>query len=375
MIREECGMIIQEYIRKIYNAVQAEEDYDKYIYVFREYISYLESVLKEEPTNIKAVCQLAIAYYEDRRDCDDVISLLEETVTKFENVMSSVELCEILNDLAYFYFEEHDNSQKAVTLLERAVFLNTPYIQTYYALANLYLAENTEASARMFNKLLELKPNNKEYRYQLGYCFLKNGKFEKALSIFKPIAVNWNDANELPEKAYFCCALAFLSMGQKTEAEKIADDLYNKWQDGRAENIDAFKLIDLFYCLEDYPRVIDLFKLSEHGLHFSKNELPIIFYSMHRLGKDKECEKVFEAKKREFDELIDTYQKDDIYTPDEKKEIITFFEKELELLKNDFHSVIELNIKPDIIDIFNGLEVPIYCFLIDCPRHYDYFSS
>jgi isopropylmalate/homocitrate/citramalate synthase len=71
-------MTIQEYIRKIHDVIQTEEEYEQYSYIFKEYIDYLESLLKKEPDNIKAVCQLAIAYYEDCRENEDIISLLED---------------------------------------------------------------------------------------------------------------------------------------------------------------------------------------------------------------------------------------------------------------------------------------------------------
>ena len=50
---------IINYIKTIKILINSESDYETYRYVFKEYIDFLEKRLRHNPSDIKAVCQLA----------------------------------------------------------------------------------------------------------------------------------------------------------------------------------------------------------------------------------------------------------------------------------------------------------------------------
>ncbi|MFZ3131027.1 MAG: hypothetical protein WA125_08000 [Desulfosporosinus sp.] len=374
-------MTILEYISKIRNTLQTEKEYDKYCYIFKDYIQYLEVLLKKERANIKAVCQLAIAYYEDRRENEVIISLMEDALAKYEDTMSKAELCEILNNLAYIYEKELQEPEKAVKLLKRAISLDTPFINSSYALGALCLDTDIDQAEQMFIKVLKSDPQNEEYRYHLGYCQMKKNSCEQALANFEPISESWKDSNELSEKAYYCCALIMLSLGKKSEAERIANDLYLKYKLNTNSSIDVFELIDLHYILEHYEKVVGLFEDkhydsngNEYGINFDKDGVQVIFYSLHVLGYDEKCKTVLESKLEDITEIIENYRSDDALTQEEKNESISFLENDIAAIKESYKSVICLSTKPEISDIYQNLRLETHCYLIDCPRHYNFIK-
>lgn len=374
-------MTILEYISKIRNTLQAEKEYDKYCYISKDYIQYLEALLKKERANIKAVCQLAIAYYEDRRESKVIVFLMEDALAKYEDTMSKAELCEILNNLAYIYEKELQEPEKAVKLLKRAISLDTPFINSSYALGALCLDTDIDQAEQMFIKVLKSDPQNEEYRYHLGYCQMKKKSFEQALAIFEPISESWKDLNELSEKAYYCGALIMLSLGKKSEAERIANDLYLKYKLNTNSSIDVFELIDLYYILEHYEKVVGLFEDkhydsngNEYGISFDKDGIQVIFYSLHVLGYDEKCKTVLESKLEDITEIIENYRSDDALTQEEKNESISFFENDIAAIKESYTSVVCLNKKPEIPDIYRNLRLETHCYLIDCPWHYNFIK-
>jgi tetratricopeptide (TPR) repeat protein len=291
-------------------------------------------------------------------------------------------LCEILTDLAYIYDAECEEPDKAISLLEQTMRLGTPFINTYYALGTLYLDVDIDKAEQMFLKASESDPQNIEYSYHLGYCLLNTNKFEQALSLFEPVAKNRTDSNELAEQASYCCALALVLLGKKSGARKITDDLHLKYRSGKTIIIDVPELINLYYCLEEYQIINGLLedesldpKGNKYALYFSKEEIQIIIYSLHIQGYDEKCKAIFESKIEELKEIIENYQTDDTYTPDEINEIITLCEKEMAEIKESYVSITTQNKKPDASNIYQGLRAERRCYLIDCPRHYMRFKT
>ncbi|MPN12739.1 hypothetical protein SDC9_160059 [bioreactor metagenome] len=211
----------------------------------------------------------------------------------------------------------------------------------------------------------------------MGYCLLKKKDINQALNLFKQLAGDLDDLNELIEKIHFCYAFALLSLGKKREASIIADDLYMKYRFGNTKVIGVFELMDLYYSLEEYQKVNKMFEDkyrdsngNEYSLSFFGEEIQVILYTLHTLGFNEKCKVVFESKIQEIKDTIENYETDDIYS----KEIIAYFENEMLELKNGYYSIIDFDKRPEISDITKNLKVEPYCYLIDCPRHINNFK-
>lgn len=361
-------MDICEYIQKIKNIIKTERDYDSYRYIFNEYIEFLETWLKHNPSDIKAICQLAIMYFEDRRDTDICVQLMEDALTQFGLYSSKESLCELLNNLAFFYDVECGDKQKAVKTLKRAIELKSNYPNSYYALAYL-LAESDSSFAFSIMDGISQKENLPiNYRYLFSYIMMRNALYEDGLKGFEDLSRC--DDVELSEKSLYCCAIIKSISGKVKESSEIADRLYKGYKEGKNEEISTFELIYLYFKLQNYEKVVGLFSTEKtENIHIDVDIIKLYFYSLKVLGLGAECERVYLAKVNEIKNELDETKSDEDYSDSEKLDYINSYEKDIEILTQNYINIVLKNNIVEVDDILYYCKTRKVCYLIDCPRH------
>lgn len=348
--------------------IMAERDYDKYCYIFKEYIEFLEALLRHNPSDIKAICQLAIMYYEDRRDIDISLQLMEDALTKYEKFMPKKSLWELLNNLAYFYDVEYGNYLKAEHALKQAIDLKSNYQSSYYALAYLTAESDPTFAVGIMNSIPHKENLPIHYRFLYGYILMRNALYEDALRYFKDLT-QCNDI-EIVEKSLYNCAIIYNVIGRKNESSIIADSLYKGYREGKNEEVLTFELIYLFFILQNFERVVGLFSTEKtENIHLDVQIIKLYFYALKALGLGAECEKVYLSKVDEIKNQIVETKSDKDNSDSEKLDYIKIYENDLEILLQNYLDATLRNIVVNVEDIFNYCKGRKVCYLIDCPRH------
>ncbi len=361
-------MEIYNYIKKIKLIIQEKQVYDSYRYIFKEYIQFLEGILMHDPSNIKAVCQLAIAYYEDRQDTDICIALMENALDIYEASMSKDNLYELLNNLAYFHDIEYGDTQKAENFLKRAIQLNSCYQSSYYALAYISVDSNPSIALNILNGIPQKENQSLNLQYLFGYVLLRNDLFDDVLSKLKSL-MYCND-KEIVEKTKYCCALVYSITNRSKEALLIADELYDGYKDGTNEEILTFEMIYLYFQLKNYGKVIGLFGSEKReNIFVDVHIIKIYLYALKMQGFISECEKIYFDKLNELKKDIEEINSDEDFTKSEKIDYIKSSENDIEILKRNYNDIVLNNKSVEIEDIFYYCKPRKTCYLIDCPRH------
>jgi tetratricopeptide (TPR) repeat protein len=360
---------IYDYIKKTEMVIRAERDYDSYRYIFKEYIDFLETKLRQDPSDIKAICQLAIMYYEDRRDLDVCLELMEDALKNYELSISKESLWELLNNLAYFYDAEYGDDKKTELALKRAIDLNSEYPNSYYALAYLTAEADPSFALDVIRRIPLKKDSPTQYRFLYGYILMRNSLFEDALKCFEDLS-KCSDI-ETVEKSIYNCAIIYSIIGKVNNASMIAETLYRSYKEGKNEEISTFELIHLFYILKDYEKVVGLFDSEKtENIYVDVQTIKLYFYALMSLGLKAECEKVYQNKISEIKEEIDEIKVDSDMSDNEKMEFVIAYQKDLTTLSQYYFDIVFNNIAVNVDDYFYYSKNSKVCYLIDCPRHY-----
>lgn len=361
-------MEIYDYINKIKETIKIKKEYNLYSHIFKEYILFLEELLKKEPSNIKAVCQLAIAYYENRCDTDICLKLMEETLQKFDLSMSLDSKTELLNNLACFYDIEYGNTLKAKQILEYAVQLNTKYQKSYYGLAYLTADSNPEYALDVINKIPQKDNIPVEYQSLFAYILMINGKYNDALCYLNKLLLSSN--KETIEKSLYNSAIIFYKTNETEKAIRIADKLYKDYKKRKNEEILTFELIHLYFILQNYEKVIGLFCSEKtENIFIDVNIIKLYFYALKKIKSDVDCEKIYRDKMNEITNDIEEIKNDVDCSENEKSEYINSYENDKRILTQNYSDIVINNQKPEVDNIFYYSSPKRICYFIDCPRH------
>lgn len=340
---------------------------NEYGYIFKEYIMYLESILKNDPSNMKAVCQLAIMYLEDLRDLDTCVHLMEDALEKYESCMSKESLCELLNNLAYFYDYYYNDYLRAERTLKRAIELNSNYQNSHYALAYLTAESDPSFAIDIISRISQQENLPVHYKYLFAYILMRNALYEDALRYFEDL-MRCDDI-ELSEKSLYSCAIIYYIIGKEKESSIITDRLYKECKEEKFKEISSYELIFLFYIQQKFERVVELFSIEAENTIFEVHIIKLYLFALKNLGLGAECERVFLNKVDEIKYQIEEIKSDEDCTDSEKLEYIKYNEQNLKILKQNYFDITMKNIIVKVDDIFHYCKAEQVCYLIDCPRH------
>lgn len=362
-------MEIIEFIQKINILTNSKREYDTYSYIFKEYIDFLETRLKLNASDTKAVCQLAIMYYEDRRDVAVCLGLMEDALKKYELCISKESICELLNNIAYFYDVECGDDIKAELALKRAIELNSDYPSSYYALAYLK-AESNPSFALDIIKHISFKGNLPiQYKFLHGYILMRNYLFEDALKYFEDLSQH-NDV-EIVEKSLYNCAIIYSINGEASKSSIIAEKLFRGYKEGENVAVSTFELIHLFFILQNYEKVVGLFGAEKiENIYVDVQIIKLLFYALNNLGLKAECEKTFQNKTNEIMNEINEIEIDSDISDIEKLDYIKDYQNDLKVLSQHYLDIVLNNVVVKVDDNFYYSKSNQQCYLIDCPRHF-----
>lgn len=356
-------MTIETQINKIRISIAEGKDYDEYKHLFLEYIGFLEETLKKNHRNIKAVCQLAIAYMEARQPAEKSVEIMENALNSYKEELNKDELTELMTNLAFFYAEEMCDIEKAKYLLKEVISQNTNLPNPYNALGMIYLEEGNVIDAlRVFQKSSILSEDIK-YRNNYAVALYIDGQLEKAIDVFNQISKAWRE-NEIALKAYYSYGMAESLKGESSIGIKVADDLCSLLD--RDDYIYANQIADLYFICKDYGRCIAMYDYEK--LHPSVDWLKLYFYSLHAMDLKEKLQDTFnEIITQKENDIVEAQNDNDEDWPMEDRRL---YVEDLKKDKEDFTSLYNLTMSNDYIPSFEFKPNLIYgCYLIDCIRH------
>lgn len=352
-------MQIKDYIKYIQEEIDKGKDYDEYVHLFKKYQKYLKDLLKQEPQNTIAICQLASVYFELRKSNEYVINILEKYLKNYSNHISDTQKARLYINLAFFY---QDNAQEdiAIDYLNRAINIKTDIPNPYNALGIiLYYNGQIKQAISMFEKAYNI---SKDLKYQHNYAtsLLRDNQISKAKDIIqKALQI-------FPKEKYLLYNLAICHIHNKNikSAIDIADQLA---QD--LENLEL-DIADIYYICNQYEKHNKIYEIEPY--YPTSSWLAPYFYSLKQQGKHQELEQklkeVIDQKTKDIKEEKNEQISQD-YTQEDKEEYIQILQKEKSEIIEQYNKITKQNYKPKVEPYYYLI---IDCYLIDCPRHQNY---
>jgi tetratricopeptide (TPR) repeat protein len=324
----------------------------------------LQTRLKDDRENINIVNDLAIVSME--------VNEYEEALKYFKHAAHINPSVQSLNNLAYFYYKEGEpvedggwryREDKAIELLEKALELEPNSHFPYALLGEIYTANKDYNRAKvLLNKSISIKPTLANLN-NMGVCCFYTSSLEEAFRYFNLASLKRSSVAVSPFPL-ISSGICVARLGRISEAINIAQELI-----GFCKETDLFfeedDVADLYYEIEDYKRVSELYEVSKLG--YSTLWIPSFLYSLERIGNSIRMNEVFgdvirSAQKDIEDTLID---EDEDWSQTEKQEYIdgvkadiSFYEKSLQNILNGQRPSLEY--QPSIEST---------CYLFGCIRH------
>lgn len=351
-------MTIKEYIRYIQQA-----DTNDYSQIFLEYKAFLKKYIKDNPTDVEAVCQLAITNFELRASASEIIQKLEKFKKRYSAKISAADKGRLYSNLAYYY-EEEDNMPKCMECLKKAIGLLPDAPNAYDALGQkmVKFGNNIEAEAlSLFEKASTLSQEIK-YQYNFAVSLFKNGNTERAKDIFEKLL-----AESENEKLLYAYGVCLYYLGEKEQALAIANELASEELDN--DYIDESMIADLYFLCGEYEMHNKMYDSCPFTYYYTADWLAPYFYSLKKMAKMDELKHIYEKVIKEKEEDITSEKKAEItegYSEQDRAAYIKKLEKERDDIKISYYKSLNSDEKPDIKIELNFIDG---CYLLDCPRH------
>lgn len=271
---------------------------------------------------------------------------------------------ESLNNLAYYYLYEHDDSEIAVELLEKAVKMNPksefPYALLGEAYTDLKIYDKSEENLKMaanFNPSFAILNN-------LGFTVYKQGRIEEAIIFFERAL---KDKENVETLLSYGISLAYV--GRINEAEKVAEKLIYKLENFLKtekliySDIWYLDIAAIYYETKNYKMACELFN---EALKCGVGDYLSMFqYSLLQCGRSREAENLCQEFRLSKEKVIEDIRDSDFYS---KKDEACFIEQN----NDEIEQFLRLYVK-----IKNGYRPPLEftprylrnCYLFGCIRH------
>lgn len=361
-------MIVSNYRTKLMDNMAQVKDHESQGPFIDAYMIFLKDVIEDDPQNVQAICQLAIARLERNQDTDESIAIMEEALGRLRGSMSEGDLCVIVNNLAYFYDEEKDDSDRARALLTEIIPLGSCHEKTYYALAYLLVKTSPGKALEVINKINFKRVQPDYMRHIWAYILVKNKSYEKALSILEDLSIT-SKTSDMRDTAFYMSAIVNHVLNRNIKALTIADKLYNKYIGGEDTEISTFELVHLYFLLEKYDKVVDIYERDWGMIYLNAEDMEMLLYALSKLGYLKRAKTVLGDKISEIEEDSSSIQNDDDFTQEEKVAYIQENNAFIEALHQSFEAIMSKTLKVKVKDVFYGCHGVKSCYLIGCLRH------
>lgn len=262
--------------------------------------------------------------------------------------------------------------------LEEAFKIPSRYPNAYNALGLTYTNEGkTKEALELFEKAMELD-DHIDYQYNYAASLYYNGQTEEALKIFSRISKTWRD-DETAEKAYYACGVIRSLAGDFESGIKVADEMRLSIASLQLlmvidlPDIYGADLSDIYYVCGQYQRCVEMF---EQDNMYPMAELYSRYVFAYNAINEKEqvlalCDKIIKEKDEALEEAIQDEIDEEWTQEDREFQIHTFKEEKKDLLVL-FDRVMNKGYKPEI----KFKPVLVYgCYLIGCPRHWNFHTE
>ncbi|MFW6253801.1 MAG: tetratricopeptide repeat protein [Chitinivibrionales bacterium] len=148
-----------------------------------------------------------------------------------------------VNDIYFLLadaYQGSNNSEKAISSLEKAIELDGNNIEAYARLADLYEKNNMESKAKQtYEKMMSLSPNDPKVYLILGQYNLKAKKYAEALELL--VKSNALEKNPVTLESIAICASELQQWGKARDASESAIAMDPKRKDARIILYTVFK--------------------------------------------------------------------------------------------------------------------------------------
>lgn len=281
----------------------------------------------------------------------------EEAMELFQQAVHESRGVQSLNNLAWMYFYEEENDDKALELIKEVVKLNPASYFPYSISGEIYMKQKRWAEAKeALQKSLSIQPSNEAY-YNVAVAHYNLGELEKASGFFLRVA---GDSDYIMYNYVKC----LIDLGRTTEAKAKLDTFSRKADDFVGE----INVADLYVELNCYKEAIECFEKGYKEDWKSPNWIVRFVYALYKANNFSRINDVIresiEAKKAEIEE-VKNEEVEENWTENDKQELIEEYTEE----KNCYKKMME-RIKSGYVP---GLEFETdyigACYLFGCKRH------
>jgi tetratricopeptide (TPR) repeat protein len=93
----------------------------------------------------------------------------------------------------------------------KALEIDPDCVEAFYQCG---MADTTATAIHFFQQVINKNPSYKDVQYRLGYAYLRNGEFEKAISAFQEFIKQKTDDS----RTYYYCGIAYNKLGNNSKA-------------------------------------------------------------------------------------------------------------------------------------------------------------
>ncbi|MBM7702889.1 tetratricopeptide repeat protein [Metabacillus iocasae] len=324
-------------------------------------VKQVEKEVIQKPRDARLRNTLALALMENNE--------YEKAFHQFQQAVKLERTVQSLTNLAYFIHHEgewldgewHYEEEKPILLLEEVITMNPQSHFPYSLLGEIYAhQEKYEQAKRVLEQAVNLKATF-ENTSNLALCCEQLGMLDEAITMYNQAGSYGSDGYP---RLYSRIGYGFclLKRGKVNETRQLANELMTI--NTKESQGDEAQIADLYYEIGDYQSFLTIYATLD--LHFySVEHLPAYFYSLLKIGKVEEVERIAQStitsKQNEINQTA--HEKD--WTEEERQECIEEMNKDIEYVQQAVSSV-KAGMRPDVT---YELAVERACYLFGCNVH------
>lgn len=286
----------------------------------------------------------------EKNEYEAAIKLFHEAVEESRNIQS-------LNNLAWIYFYEEENDEKALELIKEVINMNPASYFPYNLLGEIYIGQekwNLASSALM--KSLSIQPSNEAY-HNLAVVKYKLGDVKEASDLFLRVAGD----SDVVMYAHVKC---LIDLGLKTEARKKLN-AFNVEADDYVGDIEV---ADLYVELECFTEATYWFEKGYNDYAKMPDWISRFIYALYKTNNIQRIHEVIDNVIHQKDnEIKETYEEecDEDWTEKDKEEYL----ERLFAEKSNYENMAERILTGYIPEIDFEPITTGACYLFGCKRH------
>ncbi len=351
---------------KQFQELNKVKSYDDTVPLLEEIEGYLLDNIAQQPSNIDFVCYLASVQLELNRELEKPIQLLENFLNKYENSLTLQDKARIYTNLAYYYHDGCYFDGEPVQL-KKAEQYQSAFPQTYSPLGVYYFdKKNFMQAEKYFKKAISLSDTFLT-QYNLACVYYALEQYQQAEEKWQILLA------ENPHNQELLLSLATCTAKLAKKAESLAyltDIIEHTSIDAFMGNIDYDNIAEVYYELEEYEKVCEIFANKEK-YPFSLSNRYDYFYALWATNQQEKFETITQTEYDILKAMLAETKAEEItddYPVKEKQEAIKCQLEELQEFQQEIKKIKQGIKPPTFFDLY--IHPQCDCYLIDCIRHH-----